>query len=121
MRLRTRVRQDPPADVPAAGESLLPADPASMLAADDLDLPIRGHLELPAPARLALTAGWNLAESLGLPLLAYAVGARLGGQGGAFIGWPGSGQPPGSPGRVRSEMRLRTRLRPDRYCSAGAY
>ena len=32
-------------------------------------------------ARLALTAGWNLAESLGLPLVAYAVGARLGGQG----------------------------------------
>jgi hypothetical protein len=58
MRLRTRVRPDRPADVPAAG-----------------------HVELPAPARLALTAGWNLAESLGLPLLAYAVGARLGGQG----------------------------------------
>ena len=58
MRSRTRARQDPPADVPATGD-----------------------LELPAPARLALTAGWNLAESLGLPLLAYAVGARLGGQG----------------------------------------
>jgi hypothetical protein len=36
---------------------------------------------LPAPARLALTAGWNLAESLGLPLIAYAAGERLGGQG----------------------------------------
>ena len=58
MRSRTRARQDPSADVPATGD-----------------------LELPAPARLALTAGWNLAESLGLPLLAYAVGARLGGQG----------------------------------------
>ena len=58
MRLRTRVRPDRPADVPAVGD-----------------------VELPAPARLALTAGWNLAESLGLPLLAYAVGARLGGQG----------------------------------------
>jgi uncharacterized membrane protein len=58
MRLRPRVRQDPPADVPATGD-----------------------LELPAPARLALTAGWNLAESLGLPLAAYAVGDRLGGQG----------------------------------------
>ncbi|HEU5385494.1 MAG TPA: hypothetical protein VFV73_06300 [Streptosporangiaceae bacterium] len=58
MRSRTRARQDPPADVPATGD-----------------------LELPAPARLALTAGWNLAESLGLPLVAYAVGDRLGGQG----------------------------------------
>jgi hypothetical protein len=38
-------------------------------------------LELPAPGRLALTAGWNLAESLGLPVAAYAVGERLGGQG----------------------------------------
>ncbi len=58
MRLRTRVRPDPAAD-----------------------LPVTGDLELPAPARLALTAGWNLAESLGLPLLGYAVGVRLGGQG----------------------------------------
>jgi uncharacterized membrane protein len=58
MRLRTRVRPDRPADVPVAGD-----------------------VELPAPARLALTAGWNLAESLGLPLVAYAVGGRLGGQG----------------------------------------
>jgi hypothetical protein len=58
MRLRTRVRPDRPPDVPEAGD-----------------------VELPAPTRLALTAGWNLAESLGLPLLAYAVGERLGGQG----------------------------------------
>src|SRR6478736_1763175 len=58
MRVRRRVRPDRTADVPAAGD-----------------------VELPAPGRLALTAGWNLAESLGLPLLAYAVGARLGGQG----------------------------------------
>ena len=40
-----------------------------------------GHLELPRPWRLLLTVGWNLAESLGLPLVAYAVGDRLGGQG----------------------------------------
>jgi len=60
MRLRTRVRQDRPGD-------------------PELSLP--GDVELPAPARLALTAGWNLAESLGLPLAAYAVGERLGGQG----------------------------------------
>ena len=58
MRLRTRARPDRPADAAVAGD-----------------------VELPAPARLALTAGWNLAESLGLPLLAYAVGERLGGQG----------------------------------------
>jgi hypothetical protein len=66
MRLRMRARQDPSADVPVTGDALLP---------------VPGDLELPAPARLALTAGWNLAESLGLPLAAYAVGARLGGQG----------------------------------------
>jgi hypothetical protein len=56
-----------------AGDALAPPDSAVPLAAGDVGLP--------APARLALTAGWNLAESLGLPLLAYAVGARLGGQG----------------------------------------
>jgi hypothetical protein len=73
MRLRTRVRQDRPADALVADDALAPSDPAVRLAAGDLDLP--------APARLALTAGWNLAESLGLPLIAYAVGERLGGQG----------------------------------------
>jgi hypothetical protein len=81
MRLRPRVRHDPPADVPAAADAALPADPAVLLAAADLALPGPGDLELPGPARLALTAGWNLAESLGLPLVAYAVGDRLGGQG----------------------------------------
>jgi hypothetical protein len=40
-----------------------------------------GELELPAPARLALTAGWSLAESLGLPVIAYCAGEWLGGQG----------------------------------------
>jgi hypothetical protein len=73
MRLRTRVRQDPPAGDLVADDPPLSADPAVLLAA--------GDLELPAPARLALTAGWNLAESLGLPLLAYAAGEHLGGQG----------------------------------------
>ena len=58
MRVRTRGRHERPADVPVTGD-----------------------VGLPAPARLALTAGWSLAESLGLPLVAYAVGARLGGQG----------------------------------------
>jgi hypothetical protein len=37
-------------------------------------------LELPRPWRLVLTAGWNIAESVGLPIAAYAVGAKLGGQ-----------------------------------------
>jgi hypothetical protein len=64
MRLRARVRPESPADVPVAGDPPLPAD-----------------LQLPAPARLALTAGWNLTESLGLPVIAYLAGERLGGQG----------------------------------------
>ena len=44
-----------------------------------------GHLELPRPWRLLLTVGWNLAESLGLPVVGYLVGARLGG--GRVPGW----------------------------------
>jgi hypothetical protein len=38
------------------------------------------HLELPRPWRLMLTAGWNLAESLGIPVAGYFVGAKLGGR-----------------------------------------
>src|SRR5260370_19655053 len=38
------------------------------------------HLELPRPCRLMLTAGWNLAESLGLPVAGYFLGAQLGGR-----------------------------------------
>jgi hypothetical protein len=38
------------------------------------------HLELPRPWRLLLTAGWNLAESVGLPVAAYAVAAQLDGR-----------------------------------------
>jgi hypothetical protein len=38
------------------------------------------HLELPRPWRLMLTAGWNLAESLGIPVAGYLVGAKLGGR-----------------------------------------
>jgi hypothetical protein len=38
------------------------------------------HLELPRPWRLTLTAGWNLAESLGLPVVGYLIGAKLGGR-----------------------------------------
>ncbi len=66
MMLQRRGRPAPPADVQVPGEALLPAD-----------------LELPAPARLVLFAGWNLAESLGLPVVAYLVGERLGGGSGA--------------------------------------
>ena len=43
------------------------------------------HLELPRPWRLALTAGWNLAESLGLPVAGYIVGAKLGGQAAGMV------------------------------------
>ena len=38
------------------------------------------HLELPRPWRLMLTAGWNLAESLGIPVVGYFVGEKLGGR-----------------------------------------
>jgi hypothetical protein len=70
MRLRRRGRQDLAVDDPAAG---------------DREPPAHGHIELPAPARLALTAGWNLAESLALPIAAYAVGERFGGQGAGML------------------------------------
>ena len=43
------------------------------------------HLELPRPWRLILTAGWNLAESLGLPVAGYIVGAKLGGQAAGMV------------------------------------
>ena len=70
MRLRRRGRQDRTVDSSAAG---------------DIEPPAHEHLELPAPARLVLTAGWNLAESLALPVAAYAVGDRFGGQGTGMI------------------------------------
>jgi hypothetical protein len=43
------------------------------------------HLELPRPWRLMLTAGWNLAESLGLPVVGYFIGANLGGRDAGMI------------------------------------
>jgi hypothetical protein len=43
-------------------------------------LAMHEHLELPRPWRLMLTAGWNLAESLGLPVAGYLLGAMLGGR-----------------------------------------
>ena len=87
MRLRTSARQDRPADVPHAGGSLPlldpPADGLAPLPASDPGRAVLGDLRLPAPARLALTAGWNLAESLGLPVVAYIAAGRLGGGQGA--------------------------------------
>jgi hypothetical protein len=56
-------RPELPADTRAAGPS-----------------PRLEHLELPRPWRLMLTVGLNLAESLGLPVAGYLVGAELGGQ-----------------------------------------
>jgi hypothetical protein len=44
-----------------------------------------GDLELPRPLRLALTVGWNLAESLGLPVVGYLVGAALAGQAAGMV------------------------------------
>jgi uncharacterized membrane protein len=38
------------------------------------------HLELPRPLCLIRTVGWNVAESLALPIAAYAGGAWLGGR-----------------------------------------
>ena len=69
MSLRKRGQQDSPADVPEARGSLPPRCPRSTT------------LISPRQARLALTAGWNLAESLALPVVAYLIGERLGGQG----------------------------------------
>src|ERR1700678_3169842 len=43
------------------------------------------HLELPRPWRLMLTAGWNLAESLGLPVAGYFIGAQFGGRDAGMI------------------------------------
>ena len=63
MGLRRCSRPTPPAGTPVAGFSPRPE-----------------HLELPRPWRLMLTAGWNVAESLGLPVAGYLVGAELGGR-----------------------------------------
>jgi hypothetical protein len=38
-------------------------------------VPPDADLELPRPLRLLVTAGWNLTESVGLPIIAYLVGA----------------------------------------------
>ena len=43
------------------------------------------HLELPRPWRLMLTAGWNLAESLGLPVAGYFIGALFGGRNAGMV------------------------------------
>src|ERR1700729_3123074 len=90
MRLRARVRHDRSAGVRVADVPL---------AAEDL--------ELPAPAWLALTAGWNFAESLGLPLVGYVAGERLGGQGlgmaaATAVGWLSAAVPEGLAGSIPS-------------------
>ena len=46
-----------------------------------------GDPELPRPLRLIRTAGWSLAESLGLPVAAYAIAAWLDSRNAAW--WPG--------------------------------
>ncbi len=68
MNLQTRSLPDPSADPQEAGRA-----------------PRRDYLELPRPWRLMLTAGWNLAESLGLPVAGYLVGAKLGGEGAGMV------------------------------------
>jgi hypothetical protein len=39
-----------------------------------------GDLELPRPWKLLRVTGWSLAESIGLPVAAYLIAARLGGR-----------------------------------------
>jgi hypothetical protein len=52
--------------------------PASRARDDDhRSAPVSEDLELPRPLRLLRIAGWSLAESLGLPVAAYLVAARL--------------------------------------------
>jgi uncharacterized membrane protein len=68
MGLRRRSQPGLPADTRVAGRSPRPE-----------------HLELPRPWRLMLTAGWNLAESLGLPVAGYLVGAELGGRDASMV------------------------------------
>ena len=44
---------------------------------DHRPAPAADDLELPRPLRLLRIAGWSLAESLGLPVAAYLLAARL--------------------------------------------
>jgi hypothetical protein len=61
-----------------AGDDDDGASPAAGIRAD-------GDLEVPRPLRLLLTAGWSLTESAGLPVAAYALGARADGRGAGTI------------------------------------
>jgi hypothetical protein len=47
--------------------------------------PAAGDLEVPRPLRLLLTAGWSLAESAGLPAVAYLVATLLDGRDAGLI------------------------------------
>jgi len=62
MSLQTHSTPDLPAESREAGRSPRPE-----------------YLQLPRPWKLMVTAGWNLAESLGLPVAGYVIGAQLGG------------------------------------------
>jgi hypothetical protein len=44
-----------------------------------------GDLEVPRPLRLLLTAGWSLAESVGLPVAAYAAAGWLDGRNAGLV------------------------------------
>src|ERR1700684_36079 len=55
--------------------AMVRARPDGAGSAPAADACMAGDLELPRPLRLLLTAGWNLAESIGLPLAAYAIAA----------------------------------------------
>ncbi len=48
------------------------------------------HLELPRPAQLARITGWSLAESLGIPIAAFAIAAWLGGRDAGLLAALGS-------------------------------
>ena len=49
------------------------------------DACMAGYLEVPRPMRLILTAGWNLTESVGLPVVAYALAAWLDGRNAGLV------------------------------------
>jgi hypothetical protein len=79
-----KARHDGPQSLVAAYPRLAGDRPREDLPRQDLDLP-REDLVLPRPLWLLLTAGWNLAESVGLPVAAYAAAAWLGGRDAGLI------------------------------------
>ena len=79
-RAQTQAGRGAAARIPGASQ-ILASDPSGQASAGSTVLAMAEHLELPRPWRLMLTAGWNLAESLGIPVAGYLIGAKLGGQG----------------------------------------